>query len=111
MAHLEQEHLFVMTLNTRNALLGEPVEVYHGSINTSLIRVAEIFRPALRANASSIIVAHSHPSGDPAPSPEDLAVTRAMVEAGNLLDIEVLDHLVIGANSFVSLKAKGLGFS
>ena len=111
MQTLEQEHLFVMPLNTRNELIGEPVEVYKGSLNSSMIRVAEIFRPAIRANAAAIIVAHNHPSGDPTPSPEDVAVTRSIVEAGKLMDIEVLDHIVIGRNRFVSLKSKRLGFN
>jgi len=72
--------------------------------------VGVVFRDAVRANAASVIVAHNHPSGDPSPSPEDVAVTRAMVEAGRLLDIEVLDHLVLSSGGFVSLKARGLGF-
>ena len=109
MAALEQEHLRVLLLNTRNECLAA-VEVYRGSLNSSLIRVGEIFKEAIRQNAAAIIVAHNHPSGDPTPSPEDVAVTRAMVEAGKLVDIEVLDHLVIGHNRFISLKAKGLGF-
>lgn len=111
LGHLEQEHLVVLPLNTRNRLIGEPVEVYHGSLNTSAIRVGEVLRPALQANAAAIIVAHNHPSSDPTPSPEDVAVTRAIVEAGRILDIDVLDHLIIGGNRFISLKAKGLGFS
>lgn len=106
----EQEYLYVLLLDTRNRVIGRPVEVYHGSLNTSLIRVGEIFRHAIKANAAAIIVAHNHPSGDPAPSPEDVAVTRAIVEAGKLLDIDVLDHLVIGQHRFVSLKERGLGF-
>ncbi len=110
LAALEQEYLFVLLLDTRNRVLGRPCEVYHGSLNTSLIRVGEVFRDAIKANAAAIIVAHNHPSGDPAPSPEDVAVTRAIVEAGKLLDIEVLDHLVIGHHRFVSLKERGLGF-
>jgi DNA repair protein RadC len=110
MGHLEKEQLIVLSLNTRNRLIGEPVEVYSGSLNTSLVRVGEVFRPALQANAASVIIAHNHPSGDVSPSPEDIAVTRAFVEAGKLLDVEVLDHLVIAANRFISLKAKGLGF-
>ena len=109
MGALSQEHLRVLLLDTRNQLI-RITEVYQGSLNTSLIRVGEVFRDAVRANAASVIVIHNHPSGDPAPSPEDVAVTRAMVEAGHLLDIEVLDHLVIGAGRYVSLKSKGLGF-
>jgi DNA repair protein RadC len=92
MQHLEQEHLLVLLLDTRNRLIGEPVDIYHGSLNTSLIRVAEVFRPAIRANAAAILVAHNHPSGSPDPSPEDVAITRALVEAGRLLDIECLDR-------------------
>ena len=109
--HLEKEHLVVLPLNTRNRLIGEPVEVYSGSLNTSLVRVGEVFRPALQANAASIIIAHNHPSGDVGPSNDDLALTRAFVEAGRLLDVEVLDHLVIAANRYISLKARGLGFA
>ncbi len=109
MSAFEQEHLRVLLLNTRNRLL-RTVDVYTGSVNSSLIRVGEVFRDAVRLNAAALIVAHNHPSGDPTPSPEDVAVTRALVEAGHLLDIEVLDHLIIGHNRFVSLKAKGLGF-
>ncbi len=113
MSTLEQEYLYVLLLTTRNRVIGDPREVYHGSLNTSLIRAGEIFRDAIRTNAAGLIVAHNHPSGDPAPSPEDVAVTRTLVEAGKLLDIAVLDHLVIGhsPNRFVSLKERGLGFN
>lgn len=107
----EQEYLYVLLLNTRNRLIGHPVEVYHGSLNSSLIRTGEVFREAIRLNAAGIIVAHNHPSSDPSPSPEDVAVTRALIEAGKLLDIDLLDHLVCGHQRFVSLKERGLGFS
>lgn len=108
----DQEYVFVLLLDTRNRLMGQPVEVYHGSLNTSMIRISELFREAIRANAASIILAHNHPSGDPAPSPEDVAVTRLLVEAGRLLDITAYDHLILGAGSrFVSLKERGLGFT
>ncbi len=110
MSALDQEHLKVLLLDTRNQLIRQ-VEVYHGSLNTSLIRISEVFRDAVRSNAASIIVVHNHPSGDPSPSPEDIAVTRSIVEAGKLLDIEVLDHLIIGKGRFTSLKAKGMGFA
>ncbi len=76
-----------------------------------MIRVGELFREAVKHNAAGIIVAHNHPSGDPSPSPDDVAVTKLMVEAGRLLDIPVHDHLVIGQQRFVSLKERGLGFS
>jgi len=104
----DQEYLVVVLLDSRNRALGEPVEVYHGSLDTSLVRTAEVVRPAIRANAAAILVAHCHPSGDPTPSPEDVSITRAIVEAGKLLDVKVLDHLIIGQGSFVSLRERGL---
>ncbi|MGQ0605249.1 MAG: RadC family protein [Anaerolineales bacterium] len=107
---LTQEHLYVILVDTRNRVIGKPVEVYHGSLNTSLIRLGEVFRKAIQANAAGVIVVHNHPSGDPSPSPEDVAVTRALAEAGKLLDVELLDHLVIGHQRYVSLKERGLGF-
>jgi DNA repair protein RadC len=109
MSALEQEELRVLLLDIRNRVL-DTVTVYRGSINSSQVRVGELFRTAIRRNAASIIVIHNHPSGDPTPSPDDVAVTRAMTQAGKLLDIEVLDHLVIGRGRFVSLKDRGLGF-
>lgn len=110
MSALEQEHLKVMLMDTRNRVL-DIVEVYRGSLNSSHVRVGELFKSAIRRNAAAIIVVHNHPSGDPTPSPDDIAVTRAIVEAGKLLDISVLDHLVIGSGRHVSLKERGLGFS
>ncbi|MFC1936168.1 DNA repair protein RadC, partial [Chloroflexota bacterium] len=91
MSALEQEHLRVMLLNTRNQVL-DIVELYHGSLNTSMVRVGEVFKAAVRRNAASILVVHNHPSGDPSPSTEDVVLTKALIEAGKLLDIEVLDH-------------------
>jgi DNA repair protein RadC len=110
MSALEQEHLHVILLDRRNHVL-EIVEVYKGSVNSSQIRVGELFKDAIRTNASAIIVVHNHPSGDPTPSPDDVAVTRAIVQAGKLLDIDVLDHMVIGQGKWVSLKERGLGFT
>jgi len=109
MSALEQEELRVVLLDNRNRLLGSET-VYRGSVNSSQVRVGELFKAAIRRNAVAVIVVHNHPSGDPAPSPDDVAVTRAIVQAGKLLDIDVLDHLVIGAGKFVSLKERGLGF-
>jgi DNA repair protein RadC len=109
MGAYEQEHFKVLLLDTRNRLI-RSVEIYRGSLNSSLIRVGEIFRDAIRSNAAAIIVAHNHPSGDPSPSPEDLVVTKSIRKAGKLLDIELLDHLIIGKGKFISLKSKGLGF-
>jgi DNA repair protein RadC len=109
MAHLEQEHFRVLYLDTRNRLLGSET-VYIGSLNASHIRVAGIFRDAIKQNCAAIIVAHNHPSGDPSPSREDVEVTRQLIAAGTLLGIELLDHLVLGQQRFVSLRERGLGF-
>lgn len=110
MAHLDQEHLRVVLLNTKNFVL-KIEQVYIGTINSSAVRVGEVFKVALRMNAAALIVVHNHPSGDPTPSPEDVAVTRQLVEAGKLLDVDVLDHLVIGQGRWVSLRERRLGFS
>jgi DNA repair protein RadC len=110
LAHREQEYLMVMMLDTRNRML-DVAEVYHGSLNSSMVRVGEVFKPALQRNAASVLVAHNHPSSDPTPSPEDVTVTRAIVQAGKLLDVSVVDHIVCGLSRWVSLKEKGLGFS
>ena len=109
MAFLEQEHLRVILLDTRNRVLRTKT-VYIGSLNTSVVRIGELFRAAIKENAAALIVVHNHPSGDPSPSPEDIRVTRQIVQAGTLLNIDVLDHLVIGHHRFVSLKERGLGF-
>jgi len=109
MSLLEQECMRVILLDTRNRVQSIQT-VYQGSLNTTMVRVGELFREAVRANCAAIIVAHNHPSGDPSPSPEDVAITKDMVAAGKLLSIEVLDHLVIGHQRFVSLKERGLGF-
>ncbi|HOU40481.1 MAG TPA: DNA repair protein RadC [Promineifilum sp.] len=105
----EQEHLRLILLDTRNCVLRTPT-LYVGSLNTSVVRVGELFRAAIRENAAALIITHNHPSGDPAPSPEDIAVTRQIVQAGKLLDVAVLDHIIIGHGRFVSLKQRGLGF-
>ena len=110
MSALEQEELRIILLDTRNHV-DKILIVYKGSLNSSMVRIGELFKMAIRANAASIIVVHNHPSGDPSPSPDDIALTRAIVQAGKLLDVEVLDHLVIGRGRFVSLKEKGLGFA
>jgi DNA repair protein RadC len=109
MGGLEQEHLRTLLLDTKNRVIAAQ-NVYVGNVNSSIIRVGEVFREAIRANATALIVAHNHPSGDPTPSPEDVQVTRSLVQAGSLLNIEVLDHLIIGHHRFVSLKERGLGF-
>ena len=111
MATLEQEHLKTLLLNTKNEVLGIQ-EIYVGNVNSSVVRPSEVFRPAVRENATSMIIVHNHPSGDPTPSSEDVSITKTLVEAGELMGVELLDHLVIGSgNRFISLNEKGLGFS
>ena len=107
MKGLAQEQLRVLLLNTRNGVMAQRL-IYQGTVNSSAVRPAEVLRPAVVEAAPSIIVSHNHPSGDPTPSPEDVAVTRDLVAAGKLLDIEVLDHVVIAGDRFVSLKEKKL---
>lgn len=116
MAALEQEEMRVVLLDTKNRVLGRPRVVYRGTLNSTTVRVAELFRDAVRESAASIVLLHNHPSGDPTPSPEDVHVTRLARDAGKLLDVELLDHVVIGRRSaadhdgWVSLKQRGLGF-
>ena len=110
MASLDQEHLRVLLLNTKNQVLNT-AEVYVGNVNSSIVRPSEVFRPAVRENAPSIVVVHNHPSGDPTPSPEDVSITRDLVAAGKLLGIDLLDHLVIGSGGrYVSLNERQMGF-
>ncbi len=109
MRDLEQEQLRVVLLDTKNRVL-ETAIIYIGNVNSSIVRASEVLRPAVRINATAVILAHNHPSGDPEPSPEDVQMTRWIVEAGQLLGIEVMDHLIIGHNRFVSFKERGLGF-
>ena len=109
MSVLEREELRVMLLDTRNRVTATHT-LYVGSLNTNLVRVGELFTDAIRQLACAIIIVHNHPSGDPMPSPEDVRLTEMIVQAGKLLDIELLDHLIIGHGRFVSLKERGLGF-
>lgn len=109
MAAFQQEHLWIILLDTRNRLISIE-RLYQGSLNASTVRLGELFRGAIQKNAAGLIIVHNHPSGDPTPSPEDVNLTRSAVQAGKMLDIEVLDHLVIGRGKHVSLKERGLGF-
>lgn len=106
MGHLEREELRSVLLNTKNTVTGM-VTVYVGNLAGSSVRVGEVFRDAVRLQAAALVVVHNHPSGDPSPSAEDLRITRELAEAGRLLDIELLDHLVIGRGRWVSLRALG----
>jgi len=109
MSVLESEQMRVLLLNTKNRLIAI-VALYTGTVSACQIRVGEIFREAVRHNATSLILVHNHPSDDPTPSPEDVAITREIVRAGQLLDVEVLDHLVIGGDTYTSLRERGVGW-
>jgi len=109
LGHLDHEELWVLVMDTRNKVMAF-VMLYRGTVNTTQSRVGEVFRQAILENGPSIILVHNHPSGDPDPSPEDIAITRELDKAGELLDIRVLDHMVIGRKTYVSLRDRGLGF-
>ena len=109
MGLLQQEHLRVLLLNTRNHVVAAH-EVYRGSVHTAVVRIGELFRDALRQNAPSVILVHNHPSGDPAPSAEDIAMTKQAIAAGELLDIEVLDHVILAHGRFASMKTLKVAF-
>lgn len=106
---LPQEQLIVVLLDTQNRVTSLET-VYIGSLNTTVVRVAEIFRPAILQNSAGLILAHNHPSGDATPSDDDVKLTQDAVAAGKLLDIAILDHLVIGRGEWVSMRERGLGF-
>src|SRR6266700_2708461 len=105
MTYLDHEQMRILVLDTKNQVV-DNINRYRGTVNSSVLRAAEIFRPAIMRNCPGVIVCHNHPSGDPTPSPEDISVTEQLVEAGRVLDIELLDHLVIGNQRFVSLKER-----
>jgi DNA repair protein RadC len=110
MALLEQEELRVILLSTRNEVIAMR-DVYRGNVSSAVVRIGEVFRDAVREGCPNIIAVHNHPSGDPSPSAEDAALTKQLVEAGRLLGIEVLDHVVIARSGFVSLKDRKMGFA
>jgi DNA repair protein RadC len=109
MGRLEREELRVVLLNTKNVVL-RVTTVYQGNVSSSLVRIGELFRDAVRLNATGLILVHNHPSGDPTPSPDDLHLTAEALAAGRLLDIDVLDHLVVGHDAWVSLRDRGVSF-
>ncbi len=96
-------------LDTKNYVVHQQV-VYQGTVNSSVVRVAEVFKPAITRTCPAIVVVHNHPSGDPTPSPVDIRTTEQVRKAGELLDIELLDHVIVGQQRWVSLKERGLGF-
>ena len=109
MSLLNKEQLRVLALDTKNNILANEV-IYTGSVNSSQVRVGEVLKLPIRLDAASFVVIHNHPSGDPTPSPDDVALTRSLRESGKLVDIELLDHIIVGNDRFVSLKERGLGF-
>ncbi len=109
MAYLAQEQLRVICLDTKNFVIHQQT-IYQGTVNSSLVRAAEVFRPAVTRNCLTIVVVHNHPSGDPTPSPEDVRTTEQLRKAGELLDVELLDHIIIGQGRYVSMKERRLGF-
>lgn len=109
MAYLEREELHVVLMNTKNQVV-DVEELYTGTVNSALVRPAEVFSTALKRNCPAIAVVHNHPSGDPTPSDEDIETTSNLVDAGNLLEVDVIDHVVIGHGKFVSMRERRLGF-
>ena len=107
MSMLAQEQMRVLLMNIKNKVVAQRT-VYQGNVNNSIVRPAEVFRHAVIESAPSIIVVHNHPSADPTPSAEDVNITRELVQAGRLLGINLLDHIVIGGDQWISLKEKGL---
>lgn len=105
----DQEEMWVMLLNTKN-IITHVAMVYRGTLNSAVVRVAEIFKEAVRVNASGLIMSHCHPSGDPTPSPEDVLITSQAVEAAAVLSIAFEDHIIVGKEGWVSLREHGLGF-
>ncbi len=107
MRYLQKEHFVCLFLNTKNHVIAQET-LSIGSLNASIVHPREVFRAAIQRSSASIICVHNHPSGDPAPSPEDIQITRRLFEAGELIGIEILDHIVIGDGRFISLKEQGL---
>ena len=105
--HANQEQMKLLLLNTKSRLIGE-TDISKGTVNSAVISPRELFVEALQKNAVSIVLLHNHPSGDPTPSKEDVLITRRIQEAGRLIGVELLDHIVIGDNCYVSLREKGL---
>lgn len=104
---LEQENLYVICLNTKNQVISIE-RLYKGSVCCAQVRIAEVFRTAIRLNASAIVMAHNHPSGDPRPSPDDISLARTVKQAGDLLGVQVLDSIVLGKGRFCSMKSEGM---
>ncbi|MNW47182.1 hypothetical protein D3C74_245050 [compost metagenome] len=108
MRYLQQERFVGLFLSTKNNLIGQPETLSIGSLNAAIVTPHMVFRAAVKRSAASVICVHNHPSGDPTPSPEDIQLTKRLVESGSIVGVDVLDHLVLGDGRFVSLKEQGL---
>ncbi|TCZ75165.1 JAB domain-containing protein [Paenibacillus albiflavus] len=104
--YLTKEHFVCLFLNTKNHVIGQET-LSIGSLNASIVHPREVFQAAIKRNSAAIVCAHNHPSGDPTPSPQDIDITKRLVEAGEIIGIDVLDHIIIGDNGYISLKEKG----
>lgn len=107
LSHLQKEHFVCLLLNTKNYVIGKET-ISIGSLNASIVHPREVFRPAIKRSCASIICAHNHPSGNPEPSRDDIEITKRLIQAGSIIGIDVLDHVIIGHNRYFSLKEQGL---
>lgn len=105
--HLKKEHFIAFFLDTKNVEIEREI-ISIGTLNASLVHPREVFEPAIRVSAASVIIAHNHPSGDVTPSQEDIQITKKLMDAGNLLDIHILDHIIVSSHTYMSFKEKGL---
>lgn len=108
LAYLQKEHFVCVFLNTKNHIIGQPETISIGSLSSAIVHPREVFRAAIKRSSAALICAHNHPSGDPTPSPEDISLTSRLIQAGEIVGIDVLDHLIIGDSRYVSLKEKGV---
>lgn len=108
LAYLQKEHFVCLFLNTKNHTIGLPETISIGSLSSAIVHPREVFRAAIKRSSAALICAHNHPSGDPTPSSEDISLTSRLIQAGEIVGIDVLDHLIIGDSRYVSLKEKGV---
>ncbi|AIQ37200.1 DNA repair protein RadC [Paenibacillus sp. FSL R5-0345] len=108
LAYLQKEHFVCLFLNTKNHIIGQPETISIGSLSSAIVHPREVFRAAIKRSSAALICAHNHPSGDPTPSSEDISLTSRLIQAGEIVGIDVLDHLIIGDSRYVSLKEKGV---
>lgn len=105
--HLQQEHFVILLLDTKNCVISQEL-ITVGTLNSSIVHPREVFKPAIKKSVSAIILVHNHPSGDSTPSKEDIEVTKRLIKAGQLIGIDVLDHVIIGGSGYTSLREEQL---